>query len=75
MDEDGNLITTKGKEIVKLLSDKYSADRVKEFKQQLLKGAQTSRKKTLLELEEMLKIDGEDNEGYANDDDVDSEGV
>lgn len=74
MDEDGNLITTMGKEIVKLLSEKYSDDRVKELKQQLLKGAQTIWKKTLLELEEMLYIDSEDNEGYADDDDVESEG-
>ena len=54
MDKDGNLIIRKGKEIVKLLSEKYSDDRVKELMQQLLKGTQTSWKKMLLELEEML---------------------
>jgi len=72
MDEDGNLITTQGEEFVKLLSEKYSADRVKELKQQLLKSAQTSWKKMLLKLEKMLKIDGEDSEESDGEDSEES---
>jgi len=69
MDEDGNVITTKGKDIVKLLCKEYPDERVKELMQELIKGAKESWKKTLLEFEQLLYYDDEE----LCSDDVDSQ--
>lgn len=53
MDEDGNLITEQGEQIVKLLCEENQNDRAKELMQQLIKGTKESRKEILGELEEL----------------------
>lgn len=54
MDEDGNLITTQGEKIIKLLSEEHSHDKAKGLVQQLINGDKESRKETLIELEELM---------------------
>jgi len=66
MDEDGNLITKKGKEIVELLWEEHQNGKAKELMKQLMKGTKESRKEILVELEQLF-VDA----GNA-DDDVDN---
>jgi len=55
MDEDGNLLTMEGKEIIKLLSGEHSHDKAKGLVQQLINGDKESRKETLIELGKLKK--------------------
>lgn len=59
MNQDGNLITTEGKEIVKLLCEKKSDDQVMELMQKLIKGTHESWEETLFELERKQKLEGD----------------
>lgn len=59
MNQDGNLITTEGREIVKLLCEKKSDDQVMELMQKLIKGTHESWEETLFELERKQKGEGD----------------
>jgi hypothetical protein len=67
MDEDGNVMTTKGKDILKLLCKEYSDERVKELMQELIKGVKESWKKTLLEFEQLLDFNDVDSDENSDD--------
>lgn len=59
MDEDGNLITTRGEKIVKLFQT-LPNDKAKNLIRQVIKGGKKSRKETWVELEQLFNIDDVD---------------
>lgn len=68
MDEDGNLITEKGKEMVELLCEEHQNGKAKEWMKQFMKGTIESRKEILVELGQLSVNDDADEDVYDDDD-------